>query len=383
MARSLSTRLAIAAALLVVAVFAGRQSLAFALADRQPQLALRIDADQPVALANAARLAIAGSPSPASLAQARDQAARALTKDPMSSQAAAAIGAFEQLHGAQDKAARAMLYAERLSRRDLSAQLWWIEFWALRGSVDRTLRHYDLAMRTARDAPAVLFPVLQRAVSNPIVARRLVPLLANRPAWSEQFLQQLAQSGSDEDAIYRLFLLLPDTTSDVPTSAVNVALNRLARNGRMQEAYRLFASYHPSDAGQPVRNARFTPIAREATPFDWRMVEDGGSAELTPEGLLVEGSDDGRGSAQQIVALSPGPHAVIIESAPETAGPRLTVECVADGEVIGRAVGAGRATIRLDFAVPQGCKFQRLRIAIGTPSSSDRTAVVRAIRILN
>ncbi|QDM41015.1 hypothetical protein [Altererythrobacter sp. TH136] len=368
MRRFLVLKSALVCGALAAAFVAGKESLALALADTQPQLALRLNPNQSDALSAAAHAAVSGAPS-ANLQLAGRQAAKALQIDPTNSRAAANVAVLRQLDGSETDAVEAMRYAQRLSRRNLAAQLWWIEYSAEQGDVERTLTHYDTAMRTARSAPSLLFPVLVTAVGNPIVSRRLAEVLAQRPSWAEQFVQQLAQSGRDLDAVHGLLSAMAASGAPVADPALRTALQRLVDDARYREALSLFAAYRPERAAAPVRNPTFRPISQGATIFDWQTGEGAEAAVLSPDGLLIEASSGtAKPAASQLVALPVGQHrfglAYSALSDEGAAEPALSAHCASDGSLLGRSARTAEGQVRLEFSVPAGCVLQRLEIAL-------------------
>ena len=105
----------------------------------------------------------------------RDRATRlawlALRQDPTAVRAAITLGLSAQLGGEINGARRLFAYAQALSRRELQTQLWAIEDAVSRDDITGALRQYDIALRTSRKAPDLLFPVL--ASANP---RKPVPI---------------------------------------------------------------------------------------------------------------------------------------------------------------------------------------------------------------
>src|SRR3546814_1290750 len=69
--------------------------------------------------------------------------------------------------GDQAKGERLLAYSQKLSRRDLRTQLMAIELAVAQGDISGALRHYDIALRTKKNAPELLFPVLTSALPDP------------------------------------------------------------------------------------------------------------------------------------------------------------------------------------------------------------------------
>ena len=143
-------------------------------------------------------------------------AQRALLQDAMAVQAVTALGLQAQLRGDTAKARLLFDYANTLSRRDLQVQLWTIEDAIARGDIPRTLHEYDVALRTSKAAPDLLFPVLSGAISEGEVRRNLVKTLAKRPQWANDFVSYVANAGVDPKSVISLFVDLHRSRVTVP-----------------------------------------------------------------------------------------------------------------------------------------------------------------------
>src|SRR3546814_9998889 len=72
-----------------------------------------------------------------------------------------------------------------------------IELAVARDDIPSALRHYDIALRTKKNAPDLLFPVLTSALTNPTIRTELVKTLGGRPKWSNDFISHAARSDAD------------------------------------------------------------------------------------------------------------------------------------------------------------------------------------------
>ena len=90
----------------------------------------------------------------------------------------------------QGQSARAVEFArlaDRVTRRDLLAQLILIDHAARSGQAGRALDHYDAALRAHPSSSPVVFPILKKALASPSIRRDLAPYLVSRAPWARDF----------------------------------------------------------------------------------------------------------------------------------------------------------------------------------------------------
>lgn len=210
--------------------------------------------------------------------RADDLARQALRLDPTAVPAVATLGIDAQIRGQTAAARQIFAYSEMLSRRDLRTRLWTIEYAVARGDVSRALRSYDIALRTSRIAPDLLFPVLVTAISDANIRAALVRTLMTRPAWGEQFIAYVSGNGPDPRATAELFEALQQrgiTHSDGATAAL---ITRLLKDGHIDEAWRYYTSVTPGANRLRSRDPAFLANRTTPSPFDWNPVGDSGIA---------------------------------------------------------------------------------------------------------
>src|SRR3546814_3599342 len=69
-----------------------------------------------------------------------------------------------------------------------------IELAVAQGDISGALRHYDIALRTKKNAPELLFPVLTSALPDPAIRTELVKTLGGQPKWAAGFIHHAARS---------------------------------------------------------------------------------------------------------------------------------------------------------------------------------------------
>src|SRR5690349_198348 len=157
--RQLAVRTLAAAVLALALMVVTQVSVAGEFRSKLPRLALAwvpYDADARTALA--ANL-VSMSANPDAHAAARELAADALRRSPLSPIALRAVG-FSLASGDKADPARAGLVlkeAERLSRRDQPTQIWLIQYHLRRQDLRAAMRQMDVALRSASSGSVPLF----------------------------------------------------------------------------------------------------------------------------------------------------------------------------------------------------------------------------------
>jgi len=358
---------------------------------RSPDTAVQLGTGGAAARAALANREVQPGGATARLADARDLAVRALAREPVSVPAVRALGTAAALGGDLTRANRLFGYAEQLSRRDLTTQLWLIEEQVRRGDVRGALVHYDRALRTSRPARSILFPVLATAASDPDITASLSRIMARRVAWGPDFLAVMAETpDASPDALGRLLIaarLRPDMPGEmVPLGA---ALARLIAAGHYEQGYAAYRRAVGARAPEPVRDGGFE-AAGVLPPFDWSLADETDlSASREPKqdgsGLeLVLRATDGRSGdlARQLLLLAPGTYRLGVTASGAAS------DSVIRAAVVVACAGAGggerlrlplsatsRARLHGDFTIPAGCRAQWLTITAPSGLGADPVTV--------
>jgi len=318
---------------------------------------------------------------------AADRVARmALSQDATAVSAAATLGINAALGNATGQARRWFNYAQRLSRRDLRTQLWFIEDSVTRNDIPGALHHYDIALRTSRVANDLLLPVLSAAISTPEVRAAMVDKLSSHPIWTASFIGFAAVEGPDPQATAQLFRALPASVL-ISDDARAVLLDRLVRAGKLGEAWDFYQSVHPGVRRDQSRDADF--IANPSAPslFDWNAINDDSVTATIQRGAsggvaTFEAVQTAGGVAlRQAQMLPPGNYTLMGQSSeiaqPAGSRPYWSLSC-ANGQELSRidlpdsVQMTGRFGGR--FRVPAGCPLQYLQLIV---RPSDVSAGVR------
>jgi hypothetical protein len=217
----------------------------------------------------------------------RDRATRlartALKNDPTAVKAVATLGMNAAIRGDHASAKRLFSYSQTLSRRDLRTQLWAIENAVASGDVAGALRHYDIALRTKKDAPHLLYPVLAGALADPQVQSELVDTLVRKPLWASSFVDYAAAGNSDPKAAAIVLQKLHRARFPVSEFASNSVISALLADKQYGAAWSLYSAVRPGAEIRKSRDARFAALIQNPSPFDWVPTSEAGiSAVIQP-----------------------------------------------------------------------------------------------------
>lgn len=317
----------------------------------------------------------------AGLAEAESWARSALDRDPTVVDAWRVLGIAAAQRGDRERGAALVRTAERLSRRDVEAQLWLVEESLNSGDLDEMLRHVDQAMRVSPGSWGRLTPLLIFASVDRGFATRLANLLKLGPPWARDFSYQLTQSqltGANVPLLVAPLANRPDER------AIMIPLvERLAKAGDFVNAWRVYRLLKPSApaAPPPVNDGGFSENTMIA-PFDWTASQSGpvaGERQVRPgandDVAMVMSAEAGTGgvAASQLLLLEGGRYTLTFEAGTIAGigGGRIAwrIACAGGpGTVLteGRLLPAQPSGSRqmVDFTVPGGCPAQALAFAL-------------------
>lgn len=297
----------------------------------------------------------------------------ALERDATVVGAVATLGYQAQLRGDTKEARRLFSYAERLSRRDLAVHLWAIEDAVRRGDISEALTHYDIALRTSKSAPDILFPVLATAISDEPIRLALVDVLSRRPAWTQKLVSYAAEAQIDPHSRAALFTGLRNARVPIPEEANAATINNLITVGDMAGAWNYYATVRAGVDRQRSRDRRFTANLSTPSPFDWAVSPDTSltaSFQRGPQGGVFDFSvPPGSGGLllHQMQMLPAGTyriegHSSGIEQS-DDALPYWNLTC-GNGKDLGRVVISNSSVsggkFEGEFIVPLNCPVQTL-----------------------
>jgi hypothetical protein len=351
------------------------RNIAAVISKDDPLYALKISGNDARIMGRAAQAQIEQAKSDRDRLQAALLARRALLRDGTAVTAADTVGLSSINSALQEKW---FDYAARLSRRDLPAQLYFIEKSVSEGDVKEALHHYDIALRTAQEGgTSVLFPILRNAIIDSAIRRELTKTLQEKPLWSGSFLANLVTDGPDYAAAAELLTALKSRGVAIAPDIEERLLNNLVGRGQIQVAWRYYVFAYRDIASSLIRNATFRVAGARNTPFDWQLTSgDGVSVDLgvgkNDTALNYQLSPTiGSRVIRQVTLLTPGRYRLdsyITESSqPLGSGPFWEFKC-ADGRLIGSLEmgapipAAGRFSA--SYSVPDNCSTQMLTLVV-------------------
>jgi len=277
-------RLGLAAVAGLLGYFSIMQSVALVLPDDRIEEAYAIAPGNGHVAARFSQQLSGPGASPADRVRAVAAAYEALQHDPTAVEAVATLGIEAMLKGDEARAERLLAYSQRISRRDLRTQLTAIELAVARDDVAGALHHYDVALRTKKDAPGLLFPVLTSALGDDAIRTSLVRTLRDQPIWGVDFVRYVARSDADPTAAAALFRALAAERFPVPGSASTALVNRLLTAGLFEDAWSYYAISRQGADRRRSRDPNFKSLLEAPSVFDWVAMDGTGlSTALVPD----------------------------------------------------------------------------------------------------
>lgn len=304
----------------------------------------------------------------------------ALRQDATAVDAFTVLGLQAQLRDETDRARRLFAQSLAMSRRELQPRLWAIEEAIERGDISDALKNYDIALRTSKSAPDLLFPILASAIANPRIRSMLVEIMGTQPVWGERFVDFVAGSGVDPQAAIRFFRegeRVDMTVEDADRSAV---VNALVARDLVNEAWNYYSSFRPDAERRRSRDAKFARTSDTPAIFDWIVLNAPGISASIQQGEshgLVDfaaAPSTGGSILQQTQLLPPGNYRIEGSSIgidqPERSRPYWSLTC-RNGRELGRVLLSNSAQASTDFkgsfSVPSDCPVQILAL-VSRPS---------------
>lgn len=271
-----SIRLLLAGAAGWIGYLSVTQSLAVALPDSQLERAYSLAPNNGRVAGRLSERIWAQKATPADRAKAVRLANAALRHDPTAVEAVVTLGFDAWLRGDLTSARRLFTYSQVLTRRDLRTQLWAIEDAVARGDVGGALKHYDIALRTEKTAPGLLYPVLSGAIIDPAVRTKLVETLARKPLWADSFVDYAASNSFDHQATAALFRELRRAQFPISERANSTLIKAMVAKQQLDDAWSFYSTVREGVARHQSRDPRFTAMLESPSLFDWVPVNGTG-----------------------------------------------------------------------------------------------------------
>lgn len=323
-----------------------------------------------------------------------DLAKRAIAADPLD---ATAYRLMAETSSDRDETRRLMTEAFARSRHETAAA-----FWLLNAAYERhdpvdIADKADVLLKTRRQLDAYTLSYFYTLIGSEEGRAQVVKALVAEPRWRSRFFLNARLNLSSPDDMLKLFLALKAAGSPASGEEVTPFLeNSLAQDGDIVGIYNTWLQLLPEDALgdlRPVNNIDFSSDPN-GTPFDWRFPKrtnvsltlskdpDGGDQRILgvhfPIGRIVFGG------VEQVVFLRPGSYRFTAQFSGNLAskrGMRWTVACYGNPDRIGASdqlLGQQRGwqVFIFDFTVPDdgSCGAQNLRLVHDSRSPSEEYA---------
>lgn len=303
------------------------------------------------------------------------------------------------------KTKRLIAAAEKMTRRDVGAQLWLANHWAAKNDIGRALKHIDIGLKTVPESGSLLFPLLASALDQPEFQAQFAPYIAASPQWISSFIDYSLGKRVKLDILARSIVSAGGLRKSGDSDKLNLLLlNHLASAGH----YRDILPYYQSLKMADPRLAR--DIALTATsinpahgPLAWTTVQnvDVDAAIVTSEGPdpyqmdISVGQAKRRVAAQKLLYLSEGSYAVnaayLFSEGGREAAVGWQISCVGGASAVDLAAPLYRASeiqqpegkMEFRFIVPPNCSSQLLKLtAVGGSEGTITRITIRRPRIL-
>ncbi len=314
-------------------------------------------------------------------AQAHAQAS--LATAPLQGRALRVLGATRELEGDRDAARRLIETAASVAPRDIPAQ-YWLAMNDLRDrELDAALARFDRLLRMEPETTRQVFPVLMTVATNPIGMRGFAPLLASNPPWRPDFMRQFLASVADARQLDRLLGIAAQAGVKLEPAEQAGLLNQAFAGRDWPRVRRLLAIEGIRPAA--VRDGGFDRAASGDGIRGWavakhRMMD----VILSDSRLRVHflGQRAEFGGVSQWLLLPPGAHAlsgrVRLLDLDTAQGLRWFLQCdQARERLVETELFKGRGEwteFRVEFAVPEDCSAQTLRLELAARIAAETQA---------
>jgi hypothetical protein len=363
------SRFFLAVGALILGWLSFAHATALVIRDVNPDLALSLVPNDAIAITNAIDVKAIASASPVSLVRTRESLKTALKSQAVSASTVRMLALVNYADGRINAANMALELSEKLSRRDVSAQIGLIQNSVLRDNAAQALYHYDTALRTSPGSQENLFPFMVAATGERELISDFVKILARGPEWRFPFYAALIEKTPSRENVALLYRALIGTAGAFHDEATADLINRLANDKNYRLAYSIYAQASPDAVKNPFD---FNRISR-FQPFDWLFFDtpDAGAFLATSGGkqkdllslyFRAEANED-QTIARKIVILPAGQYQLDAQGASQ-AFVYWSIRC-ADGQVL--AGGDKEQGSKVNFVVPvASCEAQMIDLNVSS-----------------
>ncbi|MGH6697170.1 MAG: hypothetical protein ACREBX_18005 [Sphingopyxis sp.] len=340
-----------------------------------------------------AALAISSRSSRVNSAAAQRLGRETLAHAPLTPRSLWLVGKSMEIGGAQSKARKAMLQAERLSRRDSAVQLWLGADRLRGGYIASGLRHFDLMIRGDADAANAVIPRMALIILAPEGRRHLAPYIRENNPWLPHLFQVAVTDLPRAAPMAQLLIDRRKMAPDIENGryVYSTLLTRLIAEGSYSSALQLYPLL-PGSNRDTLRNVGGTArgkLDEGYPPFVWAFSD--GSAQ-GGEFVSVEGGLTGIDifaspgtvgvAAVKLVAVNPG-DALYWQAADRASNldgsATWVATCLAGASAKKKVESANMLSASvpqnklLKMAMPAGCNLVRLDMRVAGGIGRDPT----------
>lgn len=351
-----------------------------------PDTVLRLDEDAPAALAQKVGVQMV-APRPIKAEAARAKLRRSLAGEPLNAKALSYYGATYDKQKMTPASRKYFVLAERVSRRELGAQMAFVFEAAEKRKEEEALARINRLLRTSYSARDRLFPLLANVITRPDGRRAMARYVSKDTPWLADFTTFAIDRGTDPSAVTAWVTGMGGLPNGLKYREVEILLFR-ALDARRQ--YSAIADLLPVIKATPKGLAQSVAISdaelvTEWQPLSWELAEGSGLI-VSPvvndkgDGLAFSISLNGgiSGNAlRKIVLLAPGKYRLKIDqrSGATVNGEPVPVQsswefsCL-EGDAaksLWRSEGV-MARIDQNLTVPTGCRIQQIRLRVRAPN---------------
>jgi hypothetical protein len=371
----------------ILAVASARNAVLSVVRVKNPDFALRVKADDPVAVGKAVddRM-IAGELSSSDVPLLR----QSLRLMPIS---ATSLRLLSIADPGANRIGNPDLFqlAERMTRRDLGINLMAVEFAVQSNDVERAFRAYDASLRVSPPISELLFPRLAAAATDKELLVGLTKVIRSDPPWLVTLVDWATQTAPDLGAWIPFMQSIPLDSSAWVDGRKQALVARLAILNDNPAAYRMYRRFSGRKDGEKSLQQFFG--SGSFAPFDWVLdpqdvfaVSQLGNGSPFAFGYSV---DLGRGVlATRMLALKAGQYVLsaagTFQSDSKSNAPQWTMTCAGSSKMLLNTAMTGNGSgvkAVATFNVPDSnCAFQSLEFIIAGTSGSGTVTGLRIRR---
>ena len=371
-----ATRIGLAAAALALIYAVGMASLGALGFDKTPSTVLRLHPWHGPSLARAAVETVSVGGDADALERSVDLARRAVRQSPVTPEAFGVLALAAERSGDREAAGNLMRAANGLSRREEVVHFWLIEEAIRNDDAVAALSHYDMALKTSREAETLLVPNLVASLREEWIVPYLAQMLGSEPVWSDPFRDLLVIADVPNGNKVRLIELLSQAEPFGETYRQKVA-SQLVGEGDYALAARLLS--RPFDYDE--RLARAFTLPATGLPFEWKLNEGAGAFvgfEERDDRMVLAGdigSDVDDAAARILLTLPAGQWRIDFGGttlSDSRANANWTLRCARSNATIVEEDTAPEAS-SATFTVPNdaACSAQWLALTVAPPLSGE------------